>query len=149
MLLLGPEPALGIPKCSVSEAIQNWTEVQHHRAWIDMPGLRHGKLFISRPCNKRTDDLLKLSRHQLKMVTAIYRGHAPVRGHLYTMGLFDWDPICRFCGMEIETVQYIICCCEALARQRYSVFGRLIVEPKDISTASVRDLCLFNEAQGY
>jgi len=37
-----------------------------------MPGLRHGKLFIGRPCKKRADDLLKLSRHQLKMVTAIY-----------------------------------------------------------------------------
>jgi len=83
MPLLGPEPALGIPKCSVREAIQNWTQVQHHRAWTDMPGLRHGKLFIGRPCKKRADDLLKLSRHQLKMVTAIYTGHVPVRGHLY------------------------------------------------------------------
>ena len=62
---------------------------------------------------------------------------------MFTMGLFDGDPICRFCGMETETVQHIICCCEALARQRYHVFGRLIVEPKDISTASIRDFCLF------
>ena len=38
--LLGPEPALGIPKCSVRETIKNWTEMQHFRAWIDLPGLR-------------------------------------------------------------------------------------------------------------
>jgi len=63
MLLLGPEPALGIPKCSVREAIKNWAETQHLRAWIDLPGLRHGKLFIDRPCRKRADDLLKLGRH--------------------------------------------------------------------------------------
>ena len=119
MLLLGPEPALGIRKCSVREAIKNWTEMQHLRAWIDLRGLRHGKLFIDRPCKKRADDLLKLGRHQLKMATAIYTGHAPVKGHLYTMGLFDGNPICRFCGMETETVQHIICRCEALARQRY------------------------------
>ena len=118
------------------------------RAWIDLPGLRHGKLFIGRPCKKRADDLLKLGRHQLKMATAIYTGHAPVRGHLYTTGLFDGDPICRFCGKETETVQYIICCCEALARQRYNVFGRLTVEPKDISTASTWDLCLFIQDAG-
>jgi hypothetical protein len=105
-----------------------------------LSGLRHGKLFIGRPCKKRADDLLKLSRHQLKMATAILTGHAPVRGHLYTMGLFDGDPTCRFCGMETERVQYIICCCEALARQRHNVFGKLTVEPKDKSTASVRDL---------
>jgi hypothetical protein len=41
--------------------------------------------------------------------------------------------------METETVQHIICCCEVLARQRYNFFGKLIAEPKDINTASVRD----------
>jgi len=82
------------------------------------------------------------------MVTAIFTGHVPVRGHLYIMGPFDEDPICRFCGVETETVQDIICCCEALARQRYIVFGRLIVKPKDISTASIRDLCLFIRGAG-
>jgi hypothetical protein len=32
-----------------------------------------------------------------------------------------------------------------LARQRHNVFGNPLVEPKDISTASVGDLCLFIE----
>ena len=82
------------------------------------------------------------------MVTAIFIGLAPVRGHLYTMGLFDGDPVCRFCGMETEIVQHIICCCEAFAQRRYDFFGRLTVEPKDISTASVRDLCLFIRGAG-
>ena len=49
----------------------------------------------------------------------------------------------QFCGMETETVQHITCCCEALAHQCYNVFGKLFVKPKDISTASVKDLCLF------
>ena len=64
------------------------------------------------------------------------------------MGLFDGDPIHRFCGMETEKVQHIICCCVALVRQRYNVFGRPTVEPKDISTASIRDLCLFTRGAG-
>ena len=148
MSLLGPERTLGIPKCSAREEINNWTEMQHLRVWIDLPGLRHGKLFVDRPCKKRADDLLKLGRHQLKMATAIYTGHAPVRGHLYTMGLFNGDSICRFRGMETETLQHITCCSEALACQRYNVFGRLTVKPKDISTASVRDLCLLIRGAG-
>jgi hypothetical protein len=77
------------------------------------------------------------------MVVAILTGHAPVRRHLNIMGLFKGDPTCRFCRKETETVQHIICCCEALARRHYNVFGNPFVEPKDISTASVRDLCLF------
>jgi hypothetical protein len=64
------------------------------------------------------------------------------------MGLFDGDPTCRFCGMEAETVQHIICYCEALARQRYNVFGKLFAEPEDISSASLRDLCLYIRGTG-
>jgi hypothetical protein len=82
------------------------------------------------------------------MVVAILTGHASVRRHLNIMGLFDGDPTCRFCRMETETVEHIICCCEALARQRYNVFGKLTAEPKDISIASVRDLCLFIRGTG-
>jgi hypothetical protein len=64
------------------------------------------------------------------------------------MGLFDGDPTCRFCRKETEAVQRIMCCCEALARQRYIVFGNLIVAPKDISMASIKDLCLYIKGTG-
>jgi hypothetical protein len=84
------------------------------------------------------------------MVVSILMGHAPVRKHLHIMGLFDGDPTCRFCGKETETVQHIICCCEALARQRYNVFGfgSLEVIPTDIHAASVRDLYLLIRGKG-
>jgi hypothetical protein len=130
------------------EAIKNWTEYEHYSAWKDLPGKRHGNLFIGKPCKERADDLLKLSRHLLRMTVAIFKGHADVRGHIYTMGLFDGDPTCRFCRKETETVQHITCCCEALARQRYDVFGNLIVAPKDISTTSIKDLCLYIKGTG-
>jgi hypothetical protein len=107
-----------------------------------VPGCRHGKLFTSRPRKKRAVDLLKLGRNQLKIAVAILTGHAPVRGQLQIMGLFSGDPSCRFCKMETETVQHITCCCEVLARQHYNNFGKPFVEPRDISTASHRDLCL-------
>jgi len=77
------------------------------------------------------------------MPATILTGHAPVREHLRIMGLFSGDPSSRFCKMETERVQHITCCCEALACQRYNIFGKLFVEPKDISTASLKDLCLF------
>jgi hypothetical protein len=72
----------------------------------------------------------------------------PVRGHLRITGLFNGDLSCRFCGMETETAQHITCSCEALSHQRYNVFGKPLVEPKEISTASVRDLCLFIRVTG-
>jgi hypothetical protein len=133
----------GIPKCSTREAIRSWTENQLHNTCRDLPGHRHGKLFIGRQCKKRADDLLKLGSHQLRMVVAVITGHATVRGNLYIVGLFEGDPTCRFCGKETETVQRIVCCCETLDRQRYSTFGTLFAETKDISTASVRNPCLY------
>jgi hypothetical protein len=100
MPLLGPEPALGLPKCLAREAIKSWTEYQHSKTWKTAPDCRHGKLFIGKPCKKRADDLLKLDRHQLKMAVTILTGHAPVRRHLRIMGLFSGDPSCRFCKMK-------------------------------------------------
>ena len=142
-LPLGPEPALGTPRCLVREAIKNWTELQHFNTWTQMPGCKHGKLFICRACKKRADGLLQLDRHQLKLTAAILTGHTPVRGHLRTVGLFDGDPSCRFCGLETETAQHLACFCEALSHQRYNVFGELTIEPNVIHTATVKDLCLF------
>jgi hypothetical protein len=143
MPLSGPEPALGIPKCSTREAIRTWSTNQHYSAWRDLPDHKHCKLFIRRPFKKRADDLLKLSRHQLKTVVAILTGHGPGRKHLRTFDLFEGDRTCRICRKEAETVQHITCGCEGLAHQRYNVFGNSLVEPKDISTASVKNHCLF------
>jgi hypothetical protein len=56
--LLGPEPSLGIPKCVAREAIKNWTKIECYNAWRNLPGHRHGKLFIGKPCKKRADSLL-------------------------------------------------------------------------------------------
>jgi hypothetical protein len=68
-------------------AIKNWIECQHRTTCNNLPGHRHDKLFISGPCKKRAEHLLKLSRHQLRLVVALLIGHAPVRKHLNIMGL--------------------------------------------------------------
>jgi hypothetical protein len=130
------------------EAIKNWTECQHLTTWKSIPGHKHGKLFISGPCKKKADGLIKLSRNQLRSVVAFLTGHAPVRKHLNIMGIFEGDPTCRFCGSETETVHHIVCGCEALARQRYKFFGKMFAEPRDISLASLKDLCLYISSTG-
>jgi hypothetical protein len=125
------------------EAIKIWTEFQHFTTWTHKPGCKHGKLLIGRPCKKRADDLPNLDRHQLKLMAGILTGHAPVRSHPQTTDQYDRDPSCRFCGLETETVQQLLCYCEALSRKLFNAFGELTIEPNVISIATVRDLCLF------
>jgi hypothetical protein len=111
--------------------------------------LFNGKHFINGPCKKKADGLIKLSRNQLRSVVAFLTGHAPVRKkHLNIMGLFEGDPTCRFCGSETETMHHIVCGCETLARQRYKLFGKMFAEPRNISMASLKDLCLFISSTG-
>jgi hypothetical protein len=80
-------------------------------------------------------------------LVAFLTGHAPVKKHLNIMGLFDADPNCRFWKLETGTAYLILCCCEALARQRY-IFGKFFAEPKDISTALLKHLCHFIKDRG-
>jgi hypothetical protein len=61
-----------------------------------------------------------LSRHQLSMVMAILTGHAPVRMHLRTMGLFEGDPACRFCRQEAEQ------CSTSFVNARWWLAGALM-----------------------
>ena len=44
---------------------------------------RHDKQFIVRSCNKRAETMLQLSRFQLKTITAVLAGQAPVKEHQY------------------------------------------------------------------
>ena len=125
------------------KAVKNWTELQHFNTWTQMPGCKHGKLFIGRTWKKRADDLLQLDRHQLKLIAATLTGHVPVRGHLRAVGLYDGDPSCRFCGTGDRNSAAPCLLLRGLVCQRYNVLGELTVEPNVIlCTATVKDLCL-------
>jgi hypothetical protein len=103
---------------------------------------------LKKKCKKRADSLFKLSRNQLRSVVAFLTGHAPVSKHLNIIGPFEGHPTCRFCGSVTETVHHIVCGCKALARQRYNLFGKMFAEPRDISKAPLKDLCLFISITG-
>jgi hypothetical protein len=81
------------------------------------------------------------------MITAIYTGHAPVRGNCLLLACLKKIQSADAAEWR-QTVQHIVCRREALAGQRYDVFEKIIIEPKDISTASIRELCFFIRSAG-
>jgi hypothetical protein len=82
----------------------------------------------SGPSAKRTEDLLKLNRDQLRWVVGLLTGHCHLKGHLFKIGLTD-DSTCERCLEEDESATHILCDCEALANLRFRHLGQFFMEP--------------------
>jgi hypothetical protein len=85
--------------CSISigaakKAVSNWLNRKHTKQWESIIGLKQAKELIPGPSAKRTRDLLKLNRDQLRWIVGLYTGHCHLKGHLIKMGLMN-DPICE------------------------------------------------------
>jgi hypothetical protein len=73
----------------------------------NVTGLKQAKGLIFGPSAKRTKDLLKLNRDQLRWVVGLLSGHCHIKGHLFKMELTD-DPICERCLEEDELATNVI-----------------------------------------
>jgi hypothetical protein len=65
------------------------------------------KGLISGPSARRTKDLLKLNRDQLRWVVALLTGHCHLNRHLFKMGLTD-NPTCERSLEEDESAIHIL-----------------------------------------
>jgi hypothetical protein len=82
------------------------------------------------PSARRTTDLLKLNRDQLRWVVGLLTGHCHLKRHLFKLGLSD-NPICERCLEEDESATHILCDCEAVAHVRFRHLGQFFTEPSD------------------
>jgi hypothetical protein len=85
---------------------------------------------------RRTKDLLKLNRDQLRRVVGLLTGQCHLKGHLFKLGLTN-DPICERFLEEDESATHILCDCEALAHIRFCHLGQFFVEPNDYYDTSI------------
>jgi hypothetical protein len=82
---IGPEPACGISAGVVKKIVRDWTE-REKKSWECITGLRHAKGFLQGPSFKRTRELLKLNKNQLRWSTGLFTEHC----HLKDTFL-NWD----------------------------------------------------------
>jgi hypothetical protein len=71
--------------------IHNWTQ--------------QAKGLISGPSARRTKDLLKLNRDQLRWMVEKFTRHCHLKGHLFKLGFTD-DAICEMCLEEDESASH-------------------------------------------
>jgi hypothetical protein len=87
---IGPEPACGISVGVAKKAVRGWTNRNHKEYWESTTGLGEAKGLIQGPSARRTKDLLKLNRDQLRWVVRLLTGHCHLKGYLFKLGLADW-----------------------------------------------------------
>jgi ribonuclease HI len=78
-LFKGPEPACGISIGVAKKAVGNWTNRNHTKQWESTSGLKQAKGLTSGPSARRTKDLLKLNRDQLRWIVGLFTGHCHLK----------------------------------------------------------------------
>jgi hypothetical protein len=143
----GPEPACSISIGAAKKAVSNWLNRKHIKQWESIIGLKQAKELISGPSAKRTRDLLKLNRDQLRWIVGLYTGHCHLKGHLFKLGLMN-DPTCERCLEADESAIHVLCDCEALAHLRFRHLGQFLMEPGDFYDVPIGKVLHFIRSVG-
>jgi hypothetical protein len=143
----GPEPACGISVGVAKKAARDWANRNHKKYWESVTGLTQAKGLIQGPSVRRTKDLLKLNRDQLRWVVGLLIGHCHLKGHLIKLGLTD-DPICERCLEEDESATHILCDCEAVAHVTFCHLGQFFMEPSDYHDTPIYNVLHFFRGVG-
>jgi hypothetical protein len=144
---IGPEPACGISMGIAKRAVRDWTNRDHKEYWEALTRLKQAKGFLQGPSVKRTKELLRLNRNQLRWMTGLLTGHCHLRGHLFKMGLTD-SPICERCLEKEESATHILCDCEAIAYLRFRPLGHYFMGPGDYQDAPISQILHFIRSVG-
>jgi len=97
--------------------------------------------------NKKTSELLKLSRTECSMLTRALTGHWLVGAH---DGRLKYD-FCRSCRdeEEEETVEHLLCFCPALCRPRLKhLRSPFIDDLTEISDINLKNISAFIKSTG-
>ena len=137
---IGPEPALGISPRAVRTSLRSWERQQLLLTWNNAPDCRQAKQLIPGIRVNLTQQLLALSRRQLRLVVGMLTGHNCLNRHLHIMGVVD-DPTCPMCLEEVETSVHFLGECEALVGVRQRILG--LIYPY-LGTRDIQELGIAN-----
>jgi hypothetical protein len=77
------------PSMVAKKVVRDWTNRNHIKQWVTTSGLKQAKGLSAR----RTKDLLKLTRDQLRWIVGLLTD-SHLKEHFFKLGLAD-DPICE------------------------------------------------------
>jgi hypothetical protein len=99
-----------------------WIEQWKKDHFSDLPSDSLAKRLLSYS-NKRTKQILNLTKTEIKTLTGILTGHCGLRYHMHRI------------EKDLEdTCQYVMCECPALARIRLEWFGKGFMSPQTVKS---------------
>ncbi len=105
-----------------------WMIQEFQKRWEELPKLKQSKRFLKYYSNKRSNEILWLPRIHIRWIVGIFTGHGKFRYHLKKMKLLE-DDYCRYCNLDSETAEHILCDCEALQNKRLRILYNAFPDP--------------------
>ena len=132
---------VAMPTCEVNRLLKDWLKKETARKWKSTKGLRQAKDLIGdTPSEEWIKSLRGLDRRKLRLVIGWLTGHWRVGYHLHKIGLIA-SSHCRWCEEREETTSHLLCRCPAFAGTRQRVWGRPILDVKEVRTVSLATIC--------
>lgn len=141
-LTVGPEPITAIDYTLVKKINEEGQEQQTAQMWSSEKGCSHTKCFINGANSSITEQLLNMSKPDIRIVTGLLTGHCRVNQHLVRLGLRD-DPDCDLCGKTAEVARHIVCDCDTIAPIRKNVYNTEHILPREVTKFPLRKLVEF------
>ncbi|KAI5735212.1 hypothetical protein M8J77_015582 [Diaphorina citri] len=146
--MIGPEPAIGIPKCLAKMVVQDWIKKEHIRIWNTETEMRFSRRMIKEPSKRISKETMNLNRGDMRRIVGMLTGHCYLRKHLNTIGVYHGTTRCRRCGEEEESASHIIFDCPALSLLRLSTLGHPGEEIVTIHSNPIKPLLSFARGSG-
>ena len=84
----------------------------------------------------------RLHRQKLRLAVGLLTDNFKVAYHLFKIGLRD-SLDCRWCYIEEETTEHLLCYCPAWARLRHSLRGSSELRPEDLRQVEFKGVLQF------
>jgi hypothetical protein len=128
--------------------IDLWSQNKAIMARKCTTGQRHVKRMINKSSNKLKTGLHSLPRKQMRLVVGLLTEQCHLRKYLHRVRIYKEEPVCRKCGKGGETAHNIHFECNALDRNRYSVFGHPGIQLQTIHQEAIQPLLELTKKAG-
>lgn len=139
---VGPEPILPIGPSRLKQKLETAFRQKFIRYWREAEINEYPKQLVSNPNKKYGLHYLTADRKTIRAVTALLTGHGPFRRHLARMFVIQ-DTNCRFCELEDETAEHILCYCPCFWRERLEAFGSTFLDVSEVSNVELQSVLKF------